>query len=84
MHTSIQEAIQPSHKITLWSVASPVHRNCQAIHCTVLNTKAPGILFLLCLHVISTVQIFPGSHAVRSLSSRKGSASLAFYDVGKI
>ena len=40
IHTSIQEAIQPSCKITLWGVASPVHHNCQAIHCTVLNTKS--------------------------------------------
>ena len=62
------------HTKALWHVASPVHRN-QAIHCTVrgtvLNTTVPVILFLLCLHVISVVQIFPGSRAVRSLNSRK-------------
>ena len=71
------EAIQPSRKSTLWGVASPVYRNCQAIHCTVLNTKVPVIIFLLCLHVISVVQIFPGSRAVRSLNSRQSATSVA-------
>ena len=46
-------------------------------NCTVLITKTPVILFLLCLHMISVVQIFPGSHAVRSLNSRKSATSIA-------
>ena len=33
--------------------------------------------------MISVVQIFSGSHAVRSLNSRKSVISVALYDVGK-
>ena len=70
-------------------MASPVRRSCQAIHCTISdavlnNKKAPVILFLLCLHVISVVQIFRGSHVVRSLNSGKSVTSMELYDVGKI
>ena len=84
IHTSIREAIQSPCKITLWGVASPVHHNCQAIHCTVLNTKSACNFISVTLArdiCCSNISWIPCSE---KLNSGKSATSVALYDVEKI
>ena len=63
-------------------IISPQQLSSHSLYCA--KHKSSCNLFLLCLHMISVVQIFLGSCAVRSLNSRMSAISMALYDMGMI